>query len=346
MAANRRRGRDDALRGTRPAASKAVSGEAASGEVASGKVTSGKVTSTATSARSTRRNERRKAALPPKERVPLRSRLIALGLSMRGAWGRVKGPLVVGAKLVGVVAVVAGAIAVGRLVERHVRSSDAFAVREVTLEGSERLDREAVLSAAGIAIGENVFAVSPEEAQARLVRHPWIASATVERRLPATFELHIREHVAVAVVVVERDDEDRGTLMLLSEEGTVFKDLDETDPVDLPVVTGIDYGRFARDRAWRSSVLLSVVALLHDYRGAGLWRRLPIGEVHVEPDDGLSLFAGDDDPLYVRLGPGPYRQRLRRLRQVLDRLDRDHNSAEYVYLDNIRRPDRVTVRLR
>jgi cell division protein FtsQ len=52
-----------------------------------------------------------------------------------------------------------------------------------------------------------------------------------------------------------------------------------------------------------------------------------------------------DDALYTRLGRGPFREKLARLRQVLDRLAQDHQKASYVYLDNVRHPDRVTVRL-
>ena len=42
---------------------------------------------------------------------------------------------------------------------------------------------------------------------------------------------------------------------------------------DLPVITGVDSARFTTDRAYRASLLLEIVALLHDYRGAGLFRR-------------------------------------------------------------------------
>ena len=84
---------------------------------------------------------------------------------------------------------------------------------------------------------------------------------------------------------------------------------------------------------------------MHDYRGAGLWRREPISELHIEPDDGISLYVGSDNTL-VRLGQGPYRQKLRRLRRVLERLKARDLRPQYVYLDNVRRPDRVTVRLR
>ena len=110
-------------------------------------------------------------------------------------------------------------------------------------------------------------------------------------------------------------------------------------------ITGLEQGEFVRNRAFRTAVLLEVVALMHDYRAAGLWRREPIGEIRVEPTGGLSLRVGEDAML-VRLGRGPHRTKLLRLRRILDRLDESESRAEYVFLDNVRRPDRVTVRLR
>ncbi len=201
-----------------------------------------------------------------------------------------------------------------------------------------RLMREEVLETAGLALGRNVFEVSQQEAERRLAAHPWIAEAHVRRRLPGRYEIEIRERRAVALLVL-------GEVFLVAEDGAVFKRAEEGDPIDLPVITGVERARFTRDRAFRTSVLLEAVALLSDYRGAGLWAREPIGELHVERDDGLSLYVGDD-ATYVRLGHGPFRAKLRRLRTVLDQLAARSARAAYVYLDNDRRPDRVTVRVR
>ena len=67
--------------------------------------------------------------------------------------------------------------------------------------------------------------------------------------------------------------------------------------------------------------------------------------MHVESNDGISLYVGAD-ATYVRLGRGPFRKKLARLRQVVDEIASRRARAAYVYLDNVRRPDRVTVRLR
>ncbi len=282
------------------------------------------------------RNERALPPEPPPEPPPPRAARLRAALARIG--GRLARPFVFLGKLLLVALALVGVGAGGKLVERHVRTSPAFATRAVTVEGNERLATADVLRAAGLEVGRNVFEVPPEDAQARLVRHPWIAEAEVQRRLPGTFRVHVREHRPAALVWLDR-------LYLVGEDATVFKAVEQGDPVDLPVVTGIDVARFTSDRTYRSSLLLEVVAVMHDYRAAGLYRREPIAEIHVEPDDSLSLYIGDD-ATEVRLGHGPFRGKLRKLRTVLDRLQERDARPAYVYLDNVRRPDRVTVRLR
>ncbi len=235
-------------------------------------------------------------------------------------------------------ACVVGGVAVYRLVHDYVMRAPAFAITELEVEGLERVEEEALLDAADLHLGDNVFRHEVDALRERVLRHPWIATAEVDRRLPGRVSITVTEHEPVAVLAL------RG-LYLVSADGTVFKAVELGDPVDLPVVSGLDEGEFVSNRAFRTAVLLEVVALMHDYRSAGLWRREPIAEIRVDPTGDLSLRVGEDAML-VRLGRGPHRTKLRRLRQILDRLDRSESRAEYVYLDNARRPDRVTVRLR
>lgn len=268
----------------------------------------------------------------------LRERFVDLrgGLTRFGA--NAKKPLLVVVRLVLTVAIMAGIFAAYRLVDRHVRTSPAFAIVSIELEGNERLTEVEILEKAGLALGQNVFAKNPQEASAALLRHPWVAEAEVVRRLPGTFTIRIREHHPVAILSVDR-------LYLVAEDGAIFKELSTGDPTDLPVINGVDRKRFAEDRTYRTAIVLEVIALMHDYRGAGLWRREPIEEIFVEEDDGLSLYVGADST-YVRLGQPPHRKKLLRLREVLDRIEERKGKAAYVYLDNQRRPDRVTARLR
>jgi cell division protein FtsQ len=253
-------------------------------------------------------------------------------------YARVQKPLVWGARLLFLAAVTAGAVAAGRLLEHYVRTAKAFATSEIQIAGTSRLSQADVSSAAGLALGKNVFEVSPEQARARLIAQPWIADASVTRRLPGSYRIEIREHQPAALLKLE-------ALYLVSEEASVLKRLEPGDPVDLPVITGVDPAQFRSDLPFRTALLVNAVALLHDYRDAGLWRREPIAEIHAESDEAFALYLGED-AMSVRLGARPYRKKLQRLRRILDELRHDAARPAYVYLDNVRRPDRVAVRLR
>jgi cell division protein FtsQ len=256
----------------------------------------------------------------------------------RVAFSRVQRPLMWAARGLLLAAVTAGAVAGGRLLEQYLRSAKAFATREVKVTGVSRLTEGEVLAAAGLALGQNVFEVSPEQARARLSAHPWIADASVTRRLPSTYRIEVREQQPAALLQLE-------ALYLVSEEGTVLKRLEPGDPCDLPIITGVAPDQFRADLVFRTSLLVNAVALLQDYRDVGLWRREPISEIHVEGENSVTLYVGQD-AMQVRLGERPFRKKLHRLRGILDELRRDAARPAYVYLDNVRRPDRVPVRLR
>lgn len=289
-----------------------------------------------TAAEQPARENRRHSSAPPRpawdtRMAGFRDRMVGpIGAAKRFGTGMLRGMLVL--------AIAGGAVAVGRLIEAHVRRSDAFATKLIDVQGNERLQRSEVLAAATLAVGKNAFAVSPEEAERALLKNPWIASAQVTRRLPDTYTVTIEERQAVAILALDQS-------YLVAGDAAVFKRWQPGDPEDVPVITGVDSANFTNDRVYRTSILVNAVALLHDYRDAGLWRRAPIQEIHVESDEGLTLFVGEDATT-VRLHRPPFRKKLTRLKRVLEQLAVKDVEPAYVYLDNVRRGDRVTVQLR
>ena len=279
---------------------------------------------------------RRKPRPEPKQPLAARAgaALAQVGLDRSGR-ERVKNYLVRGFVALGSVAVL---VAVLGLLERHLKTSKSFAIEQVDVTGNEQLTSAQVLKAAGLALGQNVFAVGPEQARKNLLQEPWVETATVHRRLPGRYSIDIRERHAVALLAA-------GQLQLVSDDGVAFKSLEQNDPSDLPVISGLDPNLKTQDEQALSSSLLDSVALLHAYQDAGLARREPISEIHVENDRGLALYVGSDG-MYVRLGKAPFRQKLERMREVLARLAKDKARAAYVYLDNQKRQDRVVARLR
>jgi cell division protein FtsQ len=74
-----------------------------------------------------------------------------------------------------------------------------FKLSDVTVEGREYVEREAILGALGVSAGDSLLGIDLQAARKRLEAIDWVASATVERRLPDTLYVTLKERRAVAI---------------------------------------------------------------------------------------------------------------------------------------------------
>jgi cell division protein FtsQ len=74
-----------------------------------------------------------------------------------------------------------------------------FKLSDVTVEGREYVERDAILAALGVSAGDSLLGIDLQAARRRLEAIDWVASATVERRLPDTLYVTLRERRAVAI---------------------------------------------------------------------------------------------------------------------------------------------------
>lgn len=145
-----------------------------------------------------------------------------------------------GAGLLAVLAVVAlwQAGWIGRQIDRAVAAgyrltADAgFAVHEVLVEGRERTERAAILAALGVERGTPILAVDPEAARLRLEALPWVAQATVERRLPRVLYLRLSERRPLALWQLD------GKLSVIDRSGHVISGVPVKQFANLPLVVG------------------------------------------------------------------------------------------------------------
>jgi cell division protein FtsQ len=232
---------------------------------------------------------------------------------------------------------VAAVAAAGALAWNAAVEGDLLRVREIRFEGLERVTAEELLEISPVRPGDHLLVSDVDAVEAALRRHPWIVAAEVRRALPPALVARVSERRAAAVV-------DLGGLYLVDELGEVFKRAVPGDGLDLPVVTGIEREAWVERRDEVEPLLSAALALLARWAERGLERRAPVSEIHVDPDYGTTLWAGEDG-LEVRLGHGDLPEKLRRLERVLSAMDAEGQRAEVLHLDNRRRPDWVAVRL-
>ena len=80
------------------------------------------------------------------------------------------------------------------------RSADfGFTVEHVLADGRKETTSSQILSTIGVRLGEPIFAVDLLAARDRLLTLPWVATATIERRLPDTLYVRITETEPLAL---------------------------------------------------------------------------------------------------------------------------------------------------
>ncbi|KYF77178.1 cell division protein, partial [Sorangium cellulosum] len=241
--------------------------------------------------------------------------------------------------LAGAAVVLVASTAVAWGARRYIVSSPRFAVRTVLVDGVQRRTAEQVATAGGIEVGKNIFTLDLELAGASISTDPWIEKATVTRKLPSTIQVNVVEREAQALVAIG------GDLYLATRDGELFKELAEDDPVDLPIVTGITGEQVARDRAGVIIAVRRLLDVVEDMGRAGVARRYPIQELHVERDGSIVVTIGKE-AIALHLGQPPYRDKVGQAARVLTELAQRKASASVIFLDNDAHPERVVVRMK
>ena len=122
-------------------------------------------------------------------------------------------------------------------------NSSVFAVRDIRVSGNRILSSAEVTQLSGVAVGDNLFRLSPGDVNQALRRSPWIAGVEVERRWPSTLVVRVRERSPVGWA----EDGD-GTRLLVAGDGTVLQAAVER-PTHLPALGGVGW-ELAPGAAW------------------------------------------------------------------------------------------------
>jgi cell division protein FtsQ len=240
--------------------------------------------------------------------------------------------------VLGAAGIVGGFFVGGRALSRWLRTSESFSLRQVDVEGLEKLTREEVLGTASIEDGMSIFGLDEQEAAARLEKHPWIREARVKKRMPGAVSVEIVERELVALLWSEG-------IYRVDADGTIFERHPDGAPVDRVMITGIDEALLSDDREILKVELRKIIQILGEYERMGLGTVAPVRNVHREHGGGIVLYIGDE-AREVRLGVGHTRKKLRRLRAVLRELKRDELDWDYIMVDSRNFPERVVVKLR
>ncbi len=181
--------------------------------------------------------------------------------------------------------------------------------RDIVLaEGNQFVSRDEVRAALGfpgeahLVRGINLFRLSLEEKRKQVETIPWVRSAYLSRAFPHTLRVQVTERSPVAFVKIE------GRVKLIDADG-VLLEKPAGAVFDFPVVTGLDAGIGAAERASR----LALCAEFEKQTGAEVSRSgWMVSEVDLsDPDDLKAVLVQGQETVRAHFGHSEFSERFR-----------------------------------
>ena len=229
----------------------------------------------------------------------------------------------------------------GHFAWETVRESPQLFVKQVLVTGLDRIEEAELLAYADIGIETPILDVNLDSIALSVNLHPWVAQATIRRKLPDTISIRVTEHEPAMLVAL-------GPLYVANVDGEVFKQLEGDDNLDLPVLMGLapPAAEDFRTRENNERVIREAIGLTIDMaaQSAALGR---LQEIAHHPNLGWSMVTMGlwraDEAMTIHLGREPLR-RLSVARQGVSKLKRRTRVPKVIWVDGTKNPDRVHVR--
>jgi len=223
-----------------------------------------------------------------------------------------------------------------------VTQSSYFEARTITVEGNQRFSKETILKQAGLKLHDNILSVNLNTLRYSLMADPWVAAAEVERELPDAIHIRIKERGPIAIVDLNRParlaSQPACQLFYLDEEGEIFKPVESSDKVRVPVVTGlalsdIDFNDQSGFRLFRAVMEVLRLSRLHQ-------NVIPLHALHRIHVDRA---PASRNAVTIKLGFGDYESKYSRLGDMVPYLKKESGFLNLQSID-LNDSDRVVVR--
>jgi cell division protein FtsQ len=198
-------------------------------------------------------------------------------------------------------------------------NSVGFRISEIALAGEHEVNREDILSLAGVTGRSSLLFLDAGQTRIRLMTNPWIAQAAVLKLYPGRLRIEIKERKAFALWQKE------GRVYLIADDGTVLETYVPPRYAALPLVVGNGAARSAQE----------FLGLLKRYPAiaASVQASVLVAErrwnLHLK--DGIEVLLPEREPEHA-------------LRTLVDLALGKKLLARDIVAVDLRLPDRVTVR--
>jgi len=217
---------------------------------------------------------------------------------------------------------------------RFITQSPRFSINEINLVGHKQLSNEELNSWIGAIIGKNIFKFELDGISKRLVKHPWIQSASARRVLPQGIYIEIKERIPFAKIQMEKVYvmDNYGVLL-----GTGLRDANK-----LPTITGIKMKNPKIGSNVAGEEIIRGLKMMHSLNQLPMFEENPIDNVHISSRYRITFSTHAQD-IKVHMRPEIAQESFKNLVLALDAIENNVKDLSYIDLSF---KDRVVVKHR
>ena len=161
----------------------------------------------------------------------------------------------------------------------YLLNSPYMKLENVEIHGVDEGMKNELLQICGLTSGQGLLSLNLESLRKKIKKHPWVRTATVERRFPHTLIVQVEKEEPMILVLLDQ-------LFYMNGQGRLFKPVLPADEMDFPILTGLS-GTEAdqREKLDQTVHVLNVLKAEEDR-----WSFQNLSEIHLNKNGGISLY--------------------------------------------------------
>jgi cell division protein FtsQ len=191
----------------------------------------------------------------------------------------------------------------------YLASSPYIRLEQVIVTGVDEGTKKDLIEMSGLNSDSSMLSINLNKIKEKMERHPWIKSVNLEKRFPHTLLINAEKETAAAMVLLDR-------LAYMDGSGRLFKDVEEGDDKDYPLITGISKVGEIREKQLKTAA--TVLDLFRTETGA--WSPRELSEIHISENCDISVYS-TSLPTVIRMGRDELETKMDELKKVTRHLN-------------------------
>lgn len=203
-----------------------------------------------------------------------------------------------------------------------ITQSTFFNIKTIEIQGTQRVKKQDILNTTELRGDENIFKVNAFTLEKQICAHPWIVSASVNRKLFSKLIVSITEQHPLAIVKIENLAD-----ILINKEGRPFKEYNpRQDHIEnLPVISGLELTHKNNQHQFYGPLFNSVMEFL---KTQGYTKT---NKIHGNLNTGITIEVRDiynsetakiNGTIRIKLGFGNFKAKLDRAKYICEYVDK------------------------